>query len=216
MADLTLKDVQDFIEHNSDTQEVKDFLVTLQPKITPDVFKKLIEEDTDIKATHFSLIDSARSKGIESWKTNNLQKLVDEEVAKRNPKETEEQKQLRELREQFANLEKDKTKSSLLNTALKLAQEKQIPTDFIDKFVGNDEDETKQNIERFAKVFQDAVTASTQGKFKDFGRVPKTAENLSPTTITMAQIERMDDAELKRRATEINAFLETENKKMGE
>ncbi|MCG3017519.1 DUF4355 domain-containing protein, partial [Escherichia coli] len=77
---------------------VKGFLET-------DEGKKLIQPKLD---AHFT-------KSLETWKQNNLEKLVEDEVNKRNPQKTPEQIEVEKLRKEIEDERKARNREALVN-----------------------------------------------------------------------------------------------------
>jgi NH3-dependent NAD+ synthetase len=59
--------------------------------------KDFLENSEDGKKLLQSLSDNRVTRGIDTWKQNNLDKLVEEEIGKRFPPETEEKKETSRL-----------------------------------------------------------------------------------------------------------------------
>lgn len=121
--------------------------------LTLDVFKSKVESDPTFKSFLDSEKDKHSTKSLETWKTNNLQKLIDEAVAKANPQETPEQKKIRELEERIEKSDKESKHKDLTNMALKTMTDKKLPADLVNFIVGQDEDSTNKNLEALEKVF---------------------------------------------------------------
>ena len=58
-------------------------------------------------------------KGIETFKQNNLSKLVEEEMKKLNPQLDPKDLKLQELQNKFETLEKEKVRETLMNKGFK-------------------------------------------------------------------------------------------------
>ena len=190
--------------------EVKAFLATPEaaPLLTElktldaNTVKGWLETNEEGKSYLNSYADSKVTKGIETFKTKTLPTLVEEEVTKRNPKETEEQKALRQLKSEFDNLKKEASRKELLNSALTYATEKGIPAKYIDRFIGDDSESTIANIDAFGTYFKDAVQQAVTGTFKDGGRTV-TADSDKKGTITVADMSTMTRAELLKHQNSI-------------
>ncbi|MFT8312953.1 MAG: DUF4355 domain-containing protein [Clostridium sp.] len=142
-------EVKNYFETNKDSEDVKNFLGGFS---SLDVFKEKVNSDSNFKSFMDSEKDKHSSKSLETWKTNNLQKLIDDAVSKANPQETPEQKQVRELKAQLDKMQKDSLHKELTNSAYKLASEKKLPNELVDYFVGQDADSTTNNINKFAEI----------------------------------------------------------------
>jgi hypothetical protein len=133
---------------------------------TLDAFKEKITNDADFKAFMDSEKDKHANKSLDSWKANNLQKLVDAEILKRNPskspqeleienlkKQFEEEKQLRELSEQKSRL-KDELK------------DKNVDPRIVDLLINKDEDITRANITLYLEANKGFVQKEVENRIK--------------------------------------------------
>src|SRR5690554_3311788 len=153
-----------------------------KPKITPEFIDQLAKDEAFQKWLQ-SEKDRHFSKGLETWKENNLSAIVEEEIKKRYPEETEEQRQLRELKAQFEKLQLEKQREAIRNQAYKQANEKGLPLELLDFFVADDEEKTSANLEVFEKVWNAAVQAQVNQTFKANGREPHGSSEPSPNDL---------------------------------
>ena len=165
---MDLQEVKTYLETNSQDAAVVEYLSELK-KPTAEVVNSYLDSQEGVKLLQPRL-DSHFSKGLQTWKDNNLTKLIDEEVAKRNPGETPEQKEIRELKAQLEQDKAERLKEKLTNVAMKKADELGLPLDLVQHFIGADEDSTNSNLENFNSAFQTAIKAQVDSKFKQNGR----------------------------------------------
>jgi Domain of unknown function (DUF4355) len=167
-TELTLDAVKQYLADNKANADVAAYLGELsRPNaegvkgfLETDEGKKLIQPRLDLNFT----------KGLETWKANNLETLVNDELAKRNPAQTEEQKRIAALEKALEDQKKEAQREKLTNIAMKHATEKQLPTDLINFFLADDEDGTTANLGKFEETFTKAVQAAVESKFKSNGR----------------------------------------------
>lgn len=178
------KDLLNLINSLTDEQEVDETLKDseLVKKFSNlDVFKEKFNTDKDFKAFMDSEKDKHSAKSLDTWRTNNLQKLIDEAVSKANPKETPEQKEIRELKEKFARKETEELKQKLMNKALLLADEKNLPKGLLNYFIGEDEDSTTNNLKTLEETWmaelKKGVDAGVEERFKDNSYIPPSKTN---------------------------------------
>lgn len=167
---MTLEEIKKFLEENKDTEEVKGYLAGLT-KPTPEGVKAFLDTAEGKKLLQPRL-DQHFTKGLETWKNNNLSTLLDDEIKKKFPGETEEQKRLRKLEEELAQERQARVKSELVNKATTLATQKGLPVEIIGYFVGQDEDTTVNNLTALESIWQQALEKAVEAKFKDSGRSP--------------------------------------------
>ncbi|MGG3571052.1 DUF4355 domain-containing protein [Bacillus gobiensis] len=165
---MNLEDVKKFLAENKDQDDVKAYLGELSA-VSADKVKGFLDT-ADGKQLIQPRLDSYFTKGLETWKQNNLESLIEEEVKKRNPEKSQEQKEIEKLRKQIEDAEKARNRESLVNKALKVAKEKNLPDGIIDFFIGDDEETTTANLAKFEEVYSKGVQAAVDKKFKDSGR----------------------------------------------
>ena len=123
-----------------------------------------------------SLTDSRVTEAIKTYESNTLPKKVQEEINQRYPAETPEQIEIRELKQKFQDIENEKVRTSLKNTALSVAVEKSLPTKLIEYFIGQDETSTTNNLGVLETEFNAAVQARVDEevakRFREGGRNP--------------------------------------------
>lgn len=157
-----------------DINEVKEFL-----KSNEDVKKQLFSEllqDESLRPAMQPILDSAISKGIESFKEKGMQAILKDHESKvresLNVKETPEQSRIRELTEKLDAMQKDSMKKELKMTATEYANKSGIPTDLVDYFLGNDVDSTMNNLKKLESVFKTSIQSSVEDKLKTAVRTP--------------------------------------------
>ena len=162
------------ISANLEAPEVKEFTSKFNPlaTVTKDNVGEFVEKNDIFK----SYRDSFHTKGLETWKANNLKKLVDEEIAKVNPQETPEQKKIRELEQRLNEEAAARKKETLKNQAIKKLTEKGLPVDLTDYLIGQDEETTDQALTTYEKALENFKKSVTEGILKTKGRVPAQTE----------------------------------------
>jgi hypothetical protein len=169
-----------------------------KPSVTLDDIKNLASQNEDIQKWLQSEKDSHFSKGLETWKQNNLSSLVEQEVKKLYPEETDEQRQLRELKLQFDQLQQEKQKETIRNQAYKQATEKGLPVELLDFFVTNDAEKTIENLSVLENVFSQAVQNQVNQTFKTNGREPYKANDPQPNSIEAQYQKAMKEGNISQ------------------
>lgn len=168
--------------------------------VTLDSVKEFLEKDEAGKKYLQSLNDAAVTKGITTFKEKTMPSLIEEEIKKKFPDETEEQKKLRLLTEDQAKLKAEIKKKDLLNKAISIATEKKLPLKLIDKFLGDDEETTIKNLELLETEYNGAITSAVEEKFKENGRTPP----ITPSTPPVDYSKMTDDQYYQERMKEQN------------
>lgn len=189
------KELAELLKNSKDDDNIDEILGKAEPVkalvnsgLTLDAFKSKLESDPNFKSFMDSEKDKHLQKGIDTFKTNNLQKLVDEEYKKQHPDADPKDTKLAEMEKKLEQMQKDAERKELTNKALKVAQEKKLPTELIDYFVGADEDTTKANLKTLETVFSKHDEAIKTEILKD-GTYKPSGQGGQPTEeATQAQI----------------------------
>ncbi len=188
---MDIQEIQTYLNENKDNEDVKGFVNGFTSNV--DVFKSKIDTDPAFKSFMDSEKDKHLSKGLETYKTNNLGKLVDEEVKKRFPEADPRDTEIAKLKQQFEQMQKDATHKDLTNSALKIAQERKLPTSLIDFMIGSDQDTTYANLDKLTKIFEEHDEAIKLEFAKGNSYTPpsnKGNENLSGEDKLKEQIQK--------------------------
>lgn len=163
--------------------------------LTLDNFKSKLDE-SEFKSFLDSQKDKHSSKAIatalENFKAKDMQKLIDAEVLKRTgDNETPEQKQIRELQQQFEALQKEKTHAEMVSKYKDVLNEKKIPSQLVDFLLADDEDITNANIDLFENSMKTFIDSKVEERMKDTSYTPP--ENKGDTkAITKEEFLKMD------------------------
>ena len=158
-----LEDETDVLDTLKEQEEVKGLIKPFDVnEITLEDFKKVIADNKEIKGYYASEKDRAVTKGIETFKSNNLPKLIDEELKKKsNEGLSEEAIQLKELQAKFEALEKEKTISELKGKYTKLLVEKGLNAELIDFVFNEDEEIFNSNVDKINSIIENSINAKT-------------------------------------------------------
>ena len=124
--------------------------------VTADRVSKFLETDAGKQFIQPTL-DKYHNKGLETWKTNNLDKLVSEKVKELYPEADPKDTELAKLKADLEAMKAESVRKDLTNKALTVATEKGLPIDLISYFVGADEDSTTANLEKLETAFNTEV-----------------------------------------------------------
>lgn len=175
-------------------------------QITLEAVQSFINDDDSGKKWLQSLTDTRVTDAIKTYENKTLPKKIEDEIAKRFPAETEDQKQLRNLKQQFERLEAEKQTETLKNKALSIATEKGLPTKLVDYFIGSDEETTITGLGVLEEVFSLAVQQAVEEKFKQGGRDPKPPGEPGKA-LSKEAIEKMTPDEINENWEQVEKFL---------
>lgn len=135
-----------------------------------------------------SIKDQHSSKALETWKKNNLQKLIDDEIKKRDPNKTPEQIKIEELEKKFADMEKAKTRAEMTSKYKDVLSEKGVDSKYLKFLLADDEETTTANIEEFVGGLQPMIETMTNNKLRN-PNPPKVGGNENLTDMQKAEQE---------------------------
>lgn len=111
------------------------------------------------------LLDRHFTKGLETWKANNLEKLVNEKYEQLHPTDPREQEILR--------LKKELAQKQIQEETIKLLEEAEIPVSFSEYFQSENLENTKETIKTFVENFNKTVNKEVSKRLSHFGHTPR-------------------------------------------
>lgn len=138
-------------------------------ELTLEQFKSALENNLECKGYFDSLCDktvnSRLNKGIESWKEQNLNNLLETEINKRYPKKSETELALEQAQEEKRKLELQLKYQSLIT-------ENNLSLDVIDFVSGDNVETTIKNIEKFKSLVDAEVQKVVRERISAGSYVP--------------------------------------------
>jgi len=174
-------DLIKLIEKATDTQDINSLLAGTDvetqfkgPEITLDTFKQKAKTDKDFKSYLESENDKYHNKALMTWKENNLEKELEPFIAAKYPDLVTDpvKKELMEMRKELEKEKASNGRKDLLSEAMKYAAEKKLPAGFIDKFLGEDLDTTKANLDILAVDWSKGLETSVNERLKASSYIP--------------------------------------------
>lgn len=146
--------------------EVQDVADNKAGEITIEQFKSALENDLECKGYFDSLCDKTVNtrldKSVETWKTNNLENLINEEINKRYPQKTEAEIKFEEQQAALKKAHEEKTQLELQIKYHDLMAENKLPMEILDFVAGKDIETTITNIGRFKELTEKFVAEGVQ------------------------------------------------------
>ncbi|AFJ61284.1 MULTISPECIES: DUF4355 domain-containing protein [Bacillus] len=198
---MDLKTVKEFLEQNKEKEEVKSYLEELSA-VSADKVSGFLDTDEGKKILQPRL-DEHFSKSLNTWKTNNLQKHVDEKVKELYP-----EKDPLELK--VANLEKQLAMKEMRSFAMDKAHKEGLPLELVDLVMGEDQEKTSSNLDLLKGVFSQHIENKTQERLKADGIDPKGSQE-PPKTFTMEQLKNMSEEEYIKNQEAVDAYLNSQS-----
>lgn len=191
-TELNLDVVKQYFEANKESEEVQQFTKSL---VNPNLVESYLSSEDGKKIIQPKL-DKHFTKGLETWKQNNLQSIIDAEINKKFPAETEEQKQLRALQQKLEAIENEKAFATVKTEAMKELNTKGLPVGLVDYLVTNNLEETRDRINSFSTEFSNAVKEEVDKRLKNSGATPKNdGADSTKGKMTKADLLNMDYSE---------------------
>ena len=146
-------EVQTYLEAQKENTEVKTYMDTFRVQPTLEAFKGLTNTNAEYKSFMDSEKDKHSTKGLETWKTNNLDKIYQERFTKENPTADPKDVELNKLKAEFESMKNATVKEKLTNKTLKQFQELKLPSELVDFIVSDSEETTTKNLETLKAIF---------------------------------------------------------------
>lgn len=189
---MTIEEIRAYLEENKDSEEVKQLFGDYKQISVQDV-EDLTQSDKDLKSWLDSQKDRHFSKGLETWKQNNLESFITEKYNELNPVKSPHEIEIENLKKQFAEVEREKLHETLKNKALTVATEKGLPTSSVKFFLGEDEASTLQNLETYENDLRGYGQKMVEKTMKkNEYQPPSTLHNSSGGTPAMAKFLAMN------------------------
>lgn len=137
-------------------------------QFTVEDFKKFMETEEGKKVLN-PLFDSKVSTAINTWKTNNLEKVVQDELVKRGHVQTEEQKQMLALQKEIENIKQEKVKAEL--KAIKIAElnKNGLDASLVDYIHADNEEGIRSGVSFFKEMISSQVTEGVKKALANSG-----------------------------------------------
>ena len=155
-------------------------------EITIEQFKSALENNIECKGYFDSLCDKTVNtrldKGIESWKEQNLNNLIEEEINKRHPQKTEAEIKFEEQQKALEQAQAEKRQLELQIKYQSLMAENKLPMEILDFIAGKDIESTLSNINKFKelteKLVDERVQKEVDERFRRGSYIPPGNSNL--------------------------------------
>jgi len=170
--------------------------------LTLESVQSFLNDNDEGKKWLQSFADTRVTDAIKTYETKTLPKKLEDEISKRYPPESEEAKQLRDLKAQFEQSQKEAAREKLVNQALSTATEKSLPSKLVEFFVGDDAERTTANLGILEAEFNATVQAEVDKRFKD-GGTPPPPKGGYPTALTKEAVMKMTTEEINANWDEI-------------
>lgn len=144
----------------------------LQSALTLNTFKEKLKEP-EFESYLDSVKDKHFDKALETWKSNNLQTIINDEVLKATgKKKTPEQLKIEELEKNFNEQKAKAERAEKIAKYKDVLAEKKIPGEMIDYFLTDDDETTNTRIDNFATYVEGMVSSSVKEKMANGSYTP--------------------------------------------
>lgn len=145
-----LADDAEIDETLAGTELVKGFI---NKGLTLDAFKSKLKEK-DFKTFLEGEGGKDFEKRLKKWKEENLEKELEPFIQEKYPDLITDptQKKILELEKKLADEQKANARKDLITEAIKYANEKKIPSNLVENFLGEDLEKTKENLDGFIET----------------------------------------------------------------
>lgn len=201
---MNIEEVKNFINDNKESEEVKSYLQDLN-KVNVEGIEKYVTEDEEGKKWFDSVKDKHFNKALDTWKSNNLTKLIDDEVKKKFPSKDEKDIEVENLKVEIEKMKQEKLHEALTSKAIKIASDKNLPINLVDFFIAQDEEVTVNNLKVLEESFNKEVQKAVEKRLKNEGYNPP--KDTSGNTLTLETIKNMSQAEINNNWDKVKEIL---------
>ena len=184
---------------NSITLENKPTQVNV-PQYGVEDFKKFMETDEGRKILN-PMFDKRVSTAIETWKTNNIDKVVNDELVKRGFVQTDEQKKMMELENEIASIRKEKEMAEKRAIALAELNANGLNATLADYIPHDSEESIRNGVTTFKSILDDLVAQEVKKKTAGTGAKPQGVKQPQPQ-LTTKDVMKMSYRERNQLAKE--------------
>ena len=201
---MNIEEVKNFINDNKESEEVKTYLQDFN-KLSVEGIEKYVTEDEEGKKWFDSVKDKHFNKALDTWKSNNLTKLIDDEVKKKFPSKDEKDIEVENLKVEIEKMKQEKIHEALTSKAIKIASDKNLPLNLVDFFIAQDEEATVNNLKVLEESFNKEVQKAVEKRLKNEGYNPP--KDTSGNTLTLESIKNMSQAEINQNWDKVKEIL---------
>ena len=201
---MNIEEVKNFINDNKESEEVKTYLQDFN-KLSVEGIENYVTEDEEGKKWFDSIKDKHFNKALDTWKSNNLTKLIDDEVKKKFPSKDEKEIEVDNLKVEIEKMKQEKLHEVLTSKAVKIASDKNLPLSLVDFFIAQDEEATVNNLKVLEESFNKEVQKAVEKRLKNEGYNPP--KDTSGNTLTLENIKNMSQAEINKNWDKVKEIL---------
>jgi uncharacterized protein YyaL (SSP411 family) len=170
------------------------------PQYGVEDFKKFMETDEGRKILN-PMFDKRVSTAIETWKTNNIDKVVNDELVKRGFVQTDEQKKMMELENEIASIRKEKEMAEKRAIALAELNANGLNATLADYIPHDSEESIRNGVTTFKSILDDLVAQEVKKKTAGTGAKPQGVKQPQPQ-LTTKDVMKMSYRERNQLAKE--------------
>lgn len=165
---MDIQEIKQYIETNKDKEDVKEYLSEIT-RIPAEKEKEIVSaylKSTDYISKLNSEKDSHFSKSLKTWQENNLPKMLEEEIHKRFPEETKEQKELREVKAALDKMQNESKREKTTNKILKELSARGLPVELSDHLNIPDEADVEVRLDSIKSLLESSILAEVDKRLK--------------------------------------------------
>ena len=163
-------------------------------------FKKFMETEEGKKILN-PMFDKRVSTAIETWKNNNIEKVVNDELVKRGYVQTEEQKKMMELQNEINSIKKEKEIAEKKAVALAELNANGLNASLVDFLPIDSEEGIRNGVTTFKSILDDLVAQEVKKKTAGTGVKPTDVKTPAPK-LTTKDVMKMSYRERNQLAKE--------------
>jgi hypothetical protein len=161
MSIESLKEIEEYIRANAETNEVQAFVGQFRSQLDRDNVVNYLESEQG-RALKQSIVDKAAQAAIDTYRERHLPKDVETELLKRNPPKSEAEKRLAEVERELESMRAERMREAMKNSTIKSLSEKdeilgRYAPILADVVIGGTEEETTTRVNTITEVILKAA-----------------------------------------------------------
>lgn len=189
MAIENFNEIVDYLnDSNNLNDEVREFIKSYS--------RNYFEKDEDGQKFFTELSNPRIDNALKTFKEQDMPKFVDEEIKKRFPEVTPEQRQIKELQLQLENMQKETQRKENKIKLNEILNKEGLDIDLVEFVEDIDLEVATKKVQKLKERIELEVKKETAKIFKQNGRDIKDIDNPNKTNITLEDVKNMSEKEI--------------------
>jgi uncharacterized membrane-anchored protein YjiN (DUF445 family) len=200
---MTIDEIKAYLTENANDEAVKGFIFDLSLKSKQAIIDEF-KSSKDFQAELTREGDRRVQGALDKFQRDTMPKHIEEEIKKRFPDETPEQKAVRELKMELDQIKSQKTKEETRNKLARMLNEKKLPMELQDFINAESEEDISAKVEALNGIFEKRITDGVSERIKTagMGQPPASAGSVSGVVTSRDDLKKLSREEQNKAISE--------------